>query len=541
MDDQNSGAGNSSNESGAVSRRSLLRMIGTVAGSTAMYNAMTELGFAQESGYAGPPKLGNVKAGTSVLILGAGIAGMVAALELRDAGYKVQVLEYNNRPGGRNWTLRGGDSFTELGGIRQDVKFSPGQYFNPGPWRLPYHHQGILHYCSRLGVELEPFTQVNYNAWVHNTQANGGKPKRYREVMADFQGHVAELLGKTMKQNALDQAVTKEDREMLGEALRRWGALDEDMKYVKGRASSRLRGALVNEGGGIDSLPVYSDPDSLSHILSSGMWTALGRGQNFESQTPIFQPKGGMGNIGTAFGKVLGNLIKYNCKVTEIRQDEKGVTATYIDALKGGAPQKATADWCVCTIPATILSQIPMNVSAKKRAAINQLPYSASIKIGIEMKRRFWEEDDNIYGGMSYTDQPNSQIGYPQWGYFTKGPGVLLAAYSFDKEAYRFTSQAPAERIKNALEYGEKIHPGKYKANFASGVAVGWHRSPFTLGCGGRWTEEGRAKYYNDLCSLDGRIVLAGEHASRMAEWQEGSTLSALDAITRLHKRVMTA
>ena len=41
-------------------------MIGTVAGSTAMYNAMTELGFAQESGYAGPPKLGNVKPGTSV-------------------------------------------------------------------------------------------------------------------------------------------------------------------------------------------------------------------------------------------------------------------------------------------------------------------------------------------------------------------------------------------------------------------------------------------------------------------------------------------
>ena len=72
-------------------------------------------------------------------------------------------------------------------------------------------------------------------------------------------------------------------------------------------------------------------------------------------------------------------------------------------------------------------------------------------------------------------------------------------------------------------------------------MAVGWHRVPFTLGCGGRWTEEGRAKYYNDLCALDGRIVLAGEHASRMPEWQEGSTLSALDAITRLHQRVMSA
>ena len=65
----------SDTENPAVSRRSLLKMIGTLAGSTAMYNAMTEMGFAQESGYSGPPKLSAPPPGTSVLILGAGIAG----------------------------------------------------------------------------------------------------------------------------------------------------------------------------------------------------------------------------------------------------------------------------------------------------------------------------------------------------------------------------------------------------------------------------------------------------------------------------------
>ena len=70
----------SRSEKGSVSRRSLLTMIGTVAGATAMYNAMTEMGFAQESGYAGPPKLGQAKPGASVLVLGAGLAGMVAAI-----------------------------------------------------------------------------------------------------------------------------------------------------------------------------------------------------------------------------------------------------------------------------------------------------------------------------------------------------------------------------------------------------------------------------------------------------------------------------
>ena len=111
------------------SRRDLLVLIGTLAGSAAMYHAMSSLGFAADSAYKGPIKLdGNVK-GASVLILGAGLAGMTAALELRKAGYKVQVLEFNRRPGGRNWTLRGGDTFTELGGFTQTCEFDQGLLF----------------------------------------------------------------------------------------------------------------------------------------------------------------------------------------------------------------------------------------------------------------------------------------------------------------------------------------------------------------------------------------------------------------------------
>src|SRR6202051_594386 len=98
------------------SRRDLLRMIGVTAGSAAMYQAMSSLGFAADSPYRGPIDLQGAPAGASVLILGAGIAGMSAALELRDAGYQVQVLEYNARSGGRNWSLRGGERYTELRG-----------------------------------------------------------------------------------------------------------------------------------------------------------------------------------------------------------------------------------------------------------------------------------------------------------------------------------------------------------------------------------------------------------------------------------------
>src|SRR5450432_4571078 len=132
-----------------VSRRDLLSLIGAVSGSAAMYHAMTSLGFASDSGYKGPIRLDGDPKGASVLILGAGLAGMAAALELRKAGYRVQVLEYSSRAGGRCWTLRGGDTYTELGGETQHCDFDKGLYINPGPWRLPYHHHGILDYCSR--------------------------------------------------------------------------------------------------------------------------------------------------------------------------------------------------------------------------------------------------------------------------------------------------------------------------------------------------------------------------------------------------------
>src|SRR3981189_38123 len=90
------------------SRRDLLRMIGVAAGSTAMYQAMSSLGFAADSPYRGPIDLQGTPRGASVLILGAGMAGMSAAYELRNAGYQVQVLEFNGRAGRRHWGVRRG-------------------------------------------------------------------------------------------------------------------------------------------------------------------------------------------------------------------------------------------------------------------------------------------------------------------------------------------------------------------------------------------------------------------------------------------------
>ncbi len=107
-----------------------------------------------------------------------------------------------------------------------------------------------------------------------------------------------------------------------------------------------------------------------------------------------------------------------------------------------------------------MLSQIPTQVGPKMKAAIDAVPYASSVKVGLQFKRRFWEEDEHIFGGISYTDLPIRQISYPSTGYNTGGKGVLLGAYTWNgPNSYEFTAMSPAERVRRAVAYGSQIHP----------------------------------------------------------------------------------
>ena len=517
-------------------RRDLFTTIGKLGGAAALYQAMTALGHAAPTEFKGPPKLSGAKKGASVLVLGGGLAGMLAAHELGQAGYKVQILEFQNRPGGRNWTLRGGDTVEEIGGTVQKVGFAPGNYLNPGPWRIPYHHQALLHYCQAFGVALEPFVQLNNNGFIHNTKAFGGKPQRYAEVAVDFKGHTSELLAKALNKGALDDGLTKEDRDRLMEAMREWGVLDKDMKYASNLKVASSRGYDHPPGGGVDGAPTPSAINGLGDVLDSQVWRQMDFYFEKVMQQTMFQPVGGIDMIGKAFARQLAGKIVYNAKVTRIAQDGKGVAVDYQDTASG-TMRRAAADWCVCTIPLTILSQIEVQVGTPMAAAIKGVPYHSSAKVGLEMKRRFWEQDDFIYGGHSFTDQTITQLSYPSWGFFKPGPAVLLGAYTFGAGAYQMAGMTPAQRIEMALAQGSVFHPKSYRREYSNGVAVAWSRVPWIASCASQWDDAARKQHYQNLVAIDGRIVLAGEHCSYIGAWMEAALLSSLDAITRLHKK----
>ncbi|MDQ4420953.1 flavin monoamine oxidase family protein [Sphingobium sp. DEHP117] len=521
-------------------RRELFSLIGKAGGAIAMYQAMTALGHAAETQFTGPPKLSPARKGGSVLVLGAGLAGMVAAYELSRAGYKVTVLEYQDRPGGRNYSVRGGDKIVEVGGVTQTVGFAPGNYLNPGPWRIPHHHRSLLYYCRLFGVELEPFIQMNHNSFVHNSKAFGGKPQRYKELAVDFKGHVSDLLGKALNAGALDARVGKEDKEKLLEALRSWGVLDKDMAYTSSLRVSGQRGYDKAPGGGVDGAPTPSKINSLSDILDARVWDQMSFYFNYVMQTTMFQPKGGMDMIGKAFAKQLGKAIRLNTKVTKVAQDDTGVTASWEDVVTG-QKSETKADWCVCTIPLPVANQLDLQVSPALKAAMKAVGYSTQCKIGLEMRSRFWEENYSIYGGHSFTDQTIGLISYPNNNMHKDGPAVLLGAFASDARGLMLAGMTPEQRIETALAQGSVFHPEEYRREFLNGASVAWSRIPWILGCTSRWTEENRSAHYQNLVALDGRFVLAGEHASYYGGWMEGSLLSGLDAITRIHQRANVA
>lgn len=501
-------------------------MIGAAAGSGASYNAMAQLGLAEGSRRL--PGLGGTaraRSGASVVVLGGGHAGLLAALELRRAAYQVTVLEFNARPGGRCWSLRGGDSYTEMGGATQQCEFESGLYLNAGPWRIPYHHENILHYCQQLGVALEPCVQRSHNTLLHSSQAFGGKPQRYGAVAQQVDGNVAELLAKVTRQQALDQATTREDVELLLDALRSWGSLDGNYTYTGGRAE---------EGRAVQA-PVR--PEDLQR---SGFWGRLMKGDDFHQG--MLQPVGGMDRVAYALYEQVKDLVRLNVQVTAIQQDSRRVTVSYVDARTGAGQQQVSADWCVSALPLTVLGQLPvLQLGDAARTAIRSISYQAAFKIGLQFKRRFWEQDERIFGGISYTNLPIAQIGYPSDRLGSQGKGVLLGAYIFaGLGAYEWTSLAPEERVKWALQFGEQLHP-QYRQEFETAISVGWHRIPWTLGCAASWTESLRQQHYETLRAIDGRIVLAGDSVSRLTSWQEGAFVSSLDAVSRLHQKALAA
>ncbi len=485
--------------------------------------------------------------GRRVLILGAGLCGMSAAYELGKLGYTCEVLEARARPGGRCWSVRAGTRETEVGGPEQVAGFAPGFYMNPGPARIPGHHTTTLGYCKEFGVPIEVFNNVNESAYY---DVKGIGRVRMREATADMRGYVDELLAKAVNRDALDRPLDHDDKEALIEFLRDDGGLNPDLLYKPASArgpsldrSSESRGYVYQDLPAAAAHPGrLSDPLDFETVLKAGFGKHLDFERQFDQQPTMFQPVGGIDRIAYAFAQRVGDRIRYRTEVKEIRRTpEGGVRVLYADLLEGGDLREAHADYCICTIPLSVLRDIPADFSPEMADAIRQVPYEQVGKIGLPFRRRFWEEDDRIFGGISWTDQNITQIFYPNTDYLGTNGGVLIGYYHFGPDAGEVGKLSPPDRLAFAMAQGARIHP-QYPAEFAGGAfSVAWHRIPYNLGGWATWSEEGRARYYPILNQPDGPFYLGGEHLTYLGGWMAGAFESAKSVVAALHERVSHA
>jgi monoamine oxidase len=384
-----------------------------------------------------------------------------------------------------------------------------------------------------LKVPVQVYNNVNENAY-YFSEGKGplsNKKMRVREVHNDMRGWTAELLAKGMDGGQLDTGMSKEDGLKLIEYLRAEGGLDIDKLY---KASAR-RGYMESPGPG-DREGKIGEPHTLLAMLQSGLLDPDFYNvaeYTYELQGTLFQAVGGMDRIAAAFEQQVGGLIRYQAEVSSIHNQEQGVKVVYKEK---GVAKEVAAELCICTIPLPVLSNIDHNFSSDVSRAIDSVVYMSTGKIGLQFKRRFWEEDEGIYGGITHTNNQLTQLFYPSYDYLG-GKGILIGYYNFNEKAIATGNLSYQQREQLALDKGSLIHP-QYGQEFEHSFSVSWHKTKYNLGGWALYSADERQTLYKPLLQPEGRVYFAGEHMTYLNAWMAGAFESARSVVASLHSRV---
>jgi monoamine oxidase len=445
-----------------------------------------------------------------VVILGAGLAGLVAGFELKRQGHDPVILEAQNRVGGRIYTLR---------------SFAPGLYAEAGGMRIPRAHELTLEYCSLFGLELRPFVMGNPKGLVHV----GGVRMTAEEASAHparlpFQLTSSEA-GRSA--DALWEEATRDIRDLLGrEGDAGWDEIVRRFDQYSLYEFLKVRG--FSEG----AIEYYAVMNFVEADMHNAVVEILREdlGGAFVDMQEIV---GGMDRLPTAFFHELGGSVRLGAQVFAIDQDARTVTVHY--KTESGR-FTATGDYAICTLPFPVLRTVEVMkpLSREKQRAIRQLNYHASTKILFQVRRRRWETEDGIFGGGTVTDLPIRRMNYP-----TPDPsttrGVLLASYTWGQDALQWGAMDDETRLEEALDDVSRIHPW-IREEFEVGASHAWYGDRWARGAFALFEPEQQSQLQGAIVRPEGRIHFAGEHCSLYHAWIQGALESGIRAAREIHE-----
>lgn len=543
----------------SITRREALTRIAALGGSAPFIKAMGALGLMSVSGNAYSGAVcsdlddvpGDIGKGKTVAIIGAGLSGLVTAYELSGLGFECHVFEADKRAKGRTFTVRpdgGPDSYyQEVGRAREVCAFDevdgPGSlYFEAGAGRIPSHHRTVLHYCRQFDVPLESYIFASRQNLVRSDDFNDGKPVQLRRFKHNLRGYLAEMF-RTADSSRLDGMLSEQERrQLMDELSQSFGQLDEQFEYHGGaRAGYQPPGPGAGNQQG-----EYWKPFAFADLLQGkSIWKEpLYNDMFIDWQTSLMQPKGGIDNIAAAFlrqpvgnGQRVGNRVRLQRKVVSVEvasaAGKVGIIHQGVDTAGNplpGSQEQFIADYCVSTIAPSLLHAVRNNFDADfSGALLNGVSNVPACKVAWQCDR-FWEGDDYaIYGGISWTSDPISQIWYPSTGFHNQR-GILTGGYAngVPNATVHFGDLSRAERIKTALVQGIKLHPEldpRYGYHDVSkALTIAWHNMPFQAGGWFEATEDQRQCGYQVLLrGQGGRLFMGGDAMSYLPGWMEGA------------------
>jgi monoamine oxidase len=445
-----------------------------------------------------------------LVVVGAGMAGLVAASELLRAGHDVVILEARERVGGRVHTLR--------------EPFTHGLFAEAGAMRIPRCHDLTMAYVEKFGLATMPFTVSNPEAYFHVHGRN------FRMRDADARPHelgfeMAESESRTPVGSLWMSALAPFADRIQREGPAAWEAIAQSHDQYS------TREFLETCGWSEAAIELFGLMLGQEALMNSSFMELL-REEIGGYYTDMVTIEGGMDRLPRAFLPQVAAHIRFGAKLVALDQSPEGVTVHY---ATGAGRQSVSGDYAIVTVPFPVLRHVEMlkPLSKGKQRAIRQLHYDASAKILLQFRRRFWEEDEGIFGGGTFTDLPIRVVYYPEQGRET-GRGVVLASYTWSEDAQRWGSLPPHERLTQALENLTSIHP-QASAEFEVGTSKMWHDDEFAGGAFALFDPGQQTQLHRHIIEPEGRIHFAGEHASLAHAWIQGAIESGLRAAIEIH------